>query len=181
MRNKSTLKRLILGRGGTSKERGEKETFTAFHNNFSKAKGTLLSHSFWQAAAEAAPGFLTIHHSRIAPPVGRERIVTGSCTWHCHVNMRCKEGRSKKKRRRICRVFILPGFHQKAFNILVFGHVQHSCTGFSPCNPGKPLHLAQGLVIQRWVTAKDNTHKKNSPPFHPLITAQIMPASTTVD
>lgn len=128
----------------------------------------MLSRSFWQAAAEAARGFLTIHHSRIAPPVGRGRIVTGSCTWHCHVNMQGKEGRrEKKRRRRICKVFILL-FHQKAFNILVFGHVQHSCTGFSPCNPGKPLHLAQGLVIQRWVTANDNTHtqkKKKIPPL----------------
>lgn len=57
-------------------------------------------------------------------------------------------------------LFILPGYHQKVVNIQLFGHVQHSCNGFFLHNSGRPLHIAEGLLIQWWVTAKDN---KKSP------------------
>lgn len=55
---------------------------------------------------------------------GSRRIVAGLCTWLCHVNV-------IHEKKKICQVFILPGYHQKVVNIQVFGHVQHSCNGFS--------------------------------------------------
>lgn len=111
------------------------------------------SGDFWQRIT-------TLNSEQITPPAGSKRIVAGLCTWQCHVNV------IHELKKKICQVFILPEYHQKVVNIQVFGHVQHSCNGFSLCNWGRPLHIAEGLLIQWWVTAKDNTKKNKNPPYN---------------
>ena len=101
-----------------------------------------LLEEFWQHIT-------TLNTEHITPPAGSKRIVAGSCTWHCHVNVI----HEKKKKKKFCQAFsfffffffpLLPGYHQKVVNIQVFGHVQHSCNGFLSAIQGRPFAYSWG-------------------------------------